>query len=110
MSGERKPSRTAIRLAGSLPGIQRPARLIAERKPNLIGGALNGRSEIHSISPSSVQAPPNHAPFRFRFQNARSARKQTTALMFHVRLKFMVESSLEKSLRRLDDGEDCRLE
>jgi hypothetical protein len=29
------------------------------------------------------------------------------ALVFHVRLKFMVESSLKKSFRRLDDGEDC---
>jgi hypothetical protein len=32
------------------------------------------------------------------------------ALMCHVRLKFMVGSSLKKSLRRLDDGEDCGLE
>jgi len=32
------------------------------------------------------------------------------ALMCHVRLKFMVGSSLKKSLRRFDDGEDCRLE
>jgi hypothetical protein len=46
----------AIRLAGFLPGIQKPARLIAKRKPNLTGGALNGRSEIRSIPPSSVQA------------------------------------------------------
>jgi hypothetical protein len=30
--------------------------------------------------------------------------------MCHVRLKFMVGSSLKKSLRRLDDGEDCGLE
>jgi hypothetical protein len=30
--------------------------------------------------------------------------------MCNVRLKFMVGSSLKKSLRRLDDGEDCRFE
>jgi hypothetical protein len=39
-----------------LPGIQQPARQSAAWKPNLYGGALNGRSEIRSISPSSVQA------------------------------------------------------
>jgi len=32
------------------------------------------------------------------------------ALVFHVRLKFMVGSSLKESLRRFDDGEDCGLE
>jgi hypothetical protein len=32
------------------------------------------------------------------------------ALVFHVRLKIMVGSSLKESLRRLDDGEDGGLE
>jgi hypothetical protein len=32
------------------------------------------------------------------------------ALLCHVRLKFMVGSSLKKSVRHLDDGEDCGLE
>ena len=32
------------------------------------------------------------------------------ALVFHVRLKFMVESSLKKITPPFDDGEDCRLE
>jgi hypothetical protein len=57
-----------------LPGIQQPARQIATWKPNLYGGALNGRSEIRSISPSSVQATADLLHSASDFRIARSVR------------------------------------
>jgi hypothetical protein len=57
-----------------LPGIQQPARQIAAWQPNLSGGALNGRSEIRSISPSSVQATADLLHSASDFRAARSVR------------------------------------
>jgi hypothetical protein len=62
--------------------------------------ALPARFSKAAIFPCSQPKCPACKRVKFDF----------AALVFHVRLKFMVGSSLKESLRRLDDGEDCGLE
>ncbi len=71
--------------------------------PNRSRGGCQPRQHVFPKRRSSECSPPKSpACKRVKFD--------CDALMCHVRLKFMVRCSFGKSLRRLDDGEDCRLE
>jgi hypothetical protein len=63
-------------------------------QPNLYGGALNGRSEIRSISPSSVQATADLLHSASDFRIARSVRKPSK----QIDGKHMMERATDKKL------------